>query len=240
MPDKCAFCGANIPLVKSHIIPQGLYWGLHDDNTRSPVIASPYDNEYQKRRPNGIWDRFLCEPHEMQFNSWDKHAVDVLRDGNHLKVNGGWQYAMFEYHSLKLFFISLLWRAHATTDIFFDRVNLGPHAERLRRLIETNCSGRPSDYAVMLWRSDELIARAIIAPFFERFEGVRFLRFYLPGYMAYIKVDQQSTPAGLRGRELPTTGSWFVEKKVYAGNSEAQAMLHTGKINWDKKNAKQH
>lgn len=240
MPDKCAFCGTQSPLVKSHIIPEGLYWGLHDGETPSPVIASPHDGEFQVRRPNGIWDRFLCDAHEKQFNDWDTHAVEVLRNGNHLAVSGGWQYSAFEFDKLKLFFMSLLWRAHATNDKFFERVNLGPHADRLKRLIESKCPGRPFDYAIILWRSDEPIAKAVIAPFCERYEGAWFVRFYLPGYMALIKVDQRPLPAPFRGHELPVSGTWFVERRVYAGSGEKQAMLQTARINLDRKNAKRH
>lgn len=239
MPDKkCKFCGAQADLVKSHIIPEGLYWGLHDDETPPPLLASPHEGEFQARRPNGIWDRFLCAAHEQQFNDWDTHAVEVLREPDAVAIDGGWAYEKFQYEKLKLFFVSLLWRAHSTDADFFDRVKLGIHAARLKRLIEARSTGRQSDYAVMLWRSDELIAKAVIAPFCERYAGVRFVRFYLPGYMALIKVDQQPLPQEFRGQDLSAAGAWFVPRRDYKGRGEERAMLHTAKRNLEKKNAK--
>lgn len=226
--------------MKSHIIPESMYWGLQNDETPSPVIASPHEREFQMRRPNGIWGRFLCARDEKQFNDWDAHAVEVLRRPVAVAVEGGWRYEGLKYEKLKLFFISLLWRAHSSGADFFDRVNLGVHADRLKGLIKARCASEPSDYSVMLWRSDELLAKAIIAPFCERYDGVRFVRFYLPGYMALIKVDQRPLPQEFRGRELPATGSWYVRRRDYAGRSEERAILHTAQKNLDKKNAKRN
>ena len=238
MPETCKFCGESSALVKSHIIPEGLYWGLQDQDTHAPVIASPHPGEYQARRPNGIWGRFLCADHEQQFNAWDTHAVAVLRDSYPSQLDDGWLYEDFCYDKLKLFFLSLLWRAHSTSDSFFDRVDLGAHADRIKAMIKSQHPGAACDYAVVLWRSDELMAKAVIAPFPERYDGVRFMRLYLPGYMALIKVDQRTMPGAFYGRELPVSGGWFVPRREFAGGSEERAMLATVKKNLEKQNAK--
>jgi hypothetical protein len=247
MSEKCSYCGSNSTLVKSHIIPQGLYWGLNQskldedivhcgktckrqgDEHKSPVVVSTLENEYKKSRPNGIWDRFLCQRDEDRFNDWDTHAIEVLRDYEPQVIAGGWQYQGFDYTKLKLFFLSLLWRAHATTNPFFEPVSLGVDADRIKRFIDKQDPGNMDDYAVMLWRSEELIAKAVIPPSRERQCGVTFMRFYLPGYMALIKVDQHSLPRQYQNVALSDLGSWIVSRKDYAREGEGRTMFNVAR-----------
>jgi hypothetical protein len=249
MTNLCQFCGKQATLVKSHIIPEGLYWGLggdivesditsngkvykaQGDKHGSPKVLSRFENKFAKRRPNGFWDRFLCHAHEEQFNEWDTYAIFVLRDMEPQVFPGGWLYERLDYSRLKLFFISLLWRAHATSNNFFEGVHLHEHhAEQLKFLIEKRNPGSAKDFPIMLWRSDEIIAKAIIAPYFEERQGTSFLRLYLPGYMALIKVDHHPLSAPLNAFALSSSGSWVVRRKNYA-EEEHRQMLATVRSN---------
>lgn len=234
----CEFCGKKAKLVKSHIIPKGLYWELHDSTHRAPKLVSSFDNEIQKKQPTGFYDYFLCDDHEKQFNDWDTYAIKLLRDSNPKKTSDGWFFEGVNYNLIKLFFISLLWRAHTATNIFFDKVSLGRHAGRLKKLIEQRNSSIPDEYAVVLWRSEELLAKVIIAPYLERHSSVSFIRIYLPGYMALIKVDERPLSQAFKTNALDKSSKWFVSQKKYAKENEGKVIFDVARKNLERKNLK--
>lgn len=231
---RCAFCGENKKLAKSHIIPEGLYWELQDDTHKAPKLLSPVDGEHEKRRPIGFYDTFLCTTHEKQFNDWDTYAIKLLRDTTPSATASGWIFENVDYNLIKLFFISMLWRAHSTKNEFFERVDLGPHANRLKTIIEQKNPGTIDNYTIVLWRSEESIAKVIIAPYRERYDGISFVRFYLPGYMALIKVDQRPLPQKFKINALDQSRPWFVAIKQYEGNSEWKVAFDVARKNLQK------
>ena len=230
----CKFCGQSKTLVDSHIIPQGLYWELEGKNGKVAQLVSPFEDEYQKRRPIGIYDQFLCDTCEERFNSWDTYAITLLRDTKPITVNDGWRFEQVDSASLKLFFISLLWRAHAADDSFFN-IDLGPHGERLKEHIIEKDPGSPDEYAVLLGRSEELLAKGVIDPKQERHYEINFIRFYFPGYVALIKVDQRPLPNALKQYPLNSSGKWFVQRKQFKGKMEEKMIMQTAEKNWKRK-----
>jgi len=221
--------------VNSHIIPQGLYWKLEDGNGKVAQLVSPFDGEYQKRRPIGIYGQFLCQKHEKQFNPWDSYAIKLLRDTKPAPVVDGWIFEDVNYQLLKLFFISLLWRAHSANNAFFD-INLGSHADRLKKHIDKEDPGTPDQYAVLLTRSEELYAKVVIAPQRQVVDGINFIRFYFPGHVAIIKMDQKDTPESIKNYILNQSGKLFVPRRSFAGEMEEQIILQTAEKNWKRKN----
>ena len=94
------------------------------DRHRAPVLVSTVPGEFQKPRREGFWGRFICQTCETKFNELDSHAIAVLRDAQPQALSQAWKYDNFEYPKLKLFFISLLWRAAVTEEPFFENVAL--------------------------------------------------------------------------------------------------------------------
>ncbi len=231
----CKFCGSKTKLVKSHIIPKAMYWELNDSQNRPSKLLSPFDGEFEKRYPYGFYDYFLCDEHEKQFNDWDTYACTLLRDSQPKVMNNGWVFDEVDYTKIKLFFISMLWRAHIASNDFFEKIRLGPHENRLKNLITQENPSNPDDYAVVLWRSEEILANAIIAPYRERYEGISFIRFYLPKYMALIKVDQRPLSPLFQKNALKKSYKWFVTRKKYEGESEEKIMKNIANKNLIKK-----
>jgi hypothetical protein len=246
MSNSCRFCGASAALVKSHIIPEGLYWGLAQeivtddivsngqlirpkgDRHKAPVVVSTVPGEFQKRRPNGFWGQFICQACEARFDKWDTHAIEVLRDGRPKVLSQGWRYENFDYGRLKLFFISLLWRAAVTDEEFFENVALDVRdLSRMRLLIKKSRPSSWNEYSVLLWRSAEIIAKTIIPPAPEEYDGLSFIRIYLPGYMALIKVDPRSLPVQYKPYVLNESGAWMVGRRDYSTSGEWKLMLDT-------------
>ncbi|RZJ76122.1 MAG: hypothetical protein EOO45_03405 [Flavobacterium sp.] len=46
--------------------------------------------------------------------------------------------ANIDYTKMKLFLLSILWRAHISKHNFFEEIDLGPHAEKIRKMIIEN------------------------------------------------------------------------------------------------------
>ena len=106
-------------------------------------------------------------------------------------------YRIFEnvdYAKLKLFFMSLLWRAHASDDPFFKRVKLGPHESKLKASIRSSSPLHADDFAVHIARFDVDGKTGILEPHAQRFDGVNYYQFYIAEYICYIKVDRRKVP----------------------------------------------
>ncbi|MEQ1656822.1 MAG: hypothetical protein ABL960_14105 [Nitrospira sp.] len=197
----CRFCSQHKPLIKAHVIPEGFFRVLRGDSS-IPELLSNKVGEYPKRAPIGVYDKLiLCRECDGLFSDWDNHAQKVLLqdfseetaiDGGAAKI--GWKVADFDYRALKLFFVSLLWRASVSTHEFYRRVSLGPLEGELRAMIVAEEPGSPEAFAVTLARFDHPAFTGMLDPHLEQYEGVNYCRFYLSGFVAYIKIDQQPAP----------------------------------------------
>ena len=97
----------------------------------------------------------------------------------------------FDYKLLKLFFISMLWRASITSHECFERISTGPFEEKLRSLILSNNPGDEDDFSVILAKFSNPDLKFILDPHQDRFDHINYCRFYLTGFVAYIKVDKR-------------------------------------------------
>jgi hypothetical protein len=194
----CRFCETEQRLIKAHIIPAGFFRRI-GDLSESLEIHSNKAGARPKRAPVGVYDKsILCRPCDNIFSPWDKHAQDVLlRDSlDHAAIyNGptvvGWTIKTFDYRRLKLFFLSLLWRASVSTHEFYRRVSTGPFEKELRAMIAASEPGEPAKFAVILARFDSPGYTAMLDPHPDRYDSVNYFRFYLAGFVAYIKVDRR-------------------------------------------------
>jgi hypothetical protein len=158
--------------------------------------------EYPKRAPVGVYDdRILCGSCESQFGEWDKYAQEVLEEPpKHAtpimygSQTVGYEIKEYKYDLLKLFFISVLWRASVSEAPFYERVSLGPYEAHAKRLIAHRDPGLSGDFAVTIARFDHLLGGTILDPHTDRFSGINYCRFYLGGYVAYMKVDKRRPP----------------------------------------------
>lgn len=149
----CRLCEENKPLAKSHIFPEWLYTPLYDENHRFFVLSTN-ENKRRGTRPKGVYERLLCNECEARLSKWEGYTRGVFyRDNPRLKVRdcrdrfeiSGLQYAPF-----KLFQMSLIWRIAITNRPEFHRINLGPHTERLRRMLFEECPGECYEYGTVL------------------------------------------------------------------------------------------
>ena len=194
----CRFCDTEQRLAKAHIIPAGFFRVLRDASG-ALELHTDKAGAHPKRAPIGVYDKsILCRPCDNVFSPWDKHAQDLLlRDFSdesaiyHKSAKLGWTISKFDYRLLKLFFLSLVWRASVSTHHFYRRVSTGPFEEKLRKMIAAGEPGAPDTFAVTLARFHEPAYTAMLDPHPDRYDGINYFRFYLAGFVAYIKVDRR-------------------------------------------------
>lgn len=198
----CKLTGELGKAIRSHIIPKSFFNLKEPENP--PLIMSA-DGSFKKSRI-GIYDDGLVTARgEEYFKNIDDYAYKILiskRDSFiDLTVEGqkvGKALLDYDYKKLKLFFLSLLWRASETAQPPFSAVGLGPHSPLIKDMILNGNPGSPEDYAVILFRFPEaksLQSGTTLFPFPARISDRNWYRFFLCEYCALIKVDSQKTPS---------------------------------------------
>ncbi len=151
----CQLCLENKKLVRSHIIPKSFYKNAYPDNDG---IMVSQNEKYSKRLPMGIYDNILCGDCENKFFIWDDYGIEFFREtieSNHNPINRngkiiGYHIDKIDYDKLKLFIISILWRAEVCRDPFFDEISLGPFKDQLRAMLLISDAGSEDDFSIIV------------------------------------------------------------------------------------------
>ena len=187
---KCKGCGQENKLIKAHAIPEAFFVGLRDGR-KPPKLITDTAGIFPQRSQIGVYDEgILCRECEDRFQEVDNYGqLLLLKEENELIElikNGaivGWTIKEYNFNLLKRFFVSIL----------------GPFEEEAKKLIWEESSGDPSQFSFVLAKFiDDEIGRTIMDPHRERWYGINYYRFYLYGYVLYIKVDSRKTPAEFR------------------------------------------
>lgn len=150
MKGRCALCDRAAPLLRSHIIPEHLYSHLYSLesgvrilNQISGDVTDPESNSV-KWLQKGIWERLLCERCEQHINDdGEKYAaVNFIAHPTRLENSTEILYKGLDYKSMKLYFMSILWRMARSEDAMFSLISLSRSTERnLRRAILSSLPG---------------------------------------------------------------------------------------------------
>lgn len=196
----CHYCRKEKKLIKAHIIPEAFFRRIRGEQNSLRLISNK-ENEFPKKAPIGVYDcNILCSECEKIFGAWDNYAQDFLKSippNSSPIIHGnkevGYEVHKYNYDLLKLFFISLLWRAGISKHSFYAKVNLGPYEALLKKHIAQENPGTGDEFAVTLSKFNHHLV-----PFFdphpEKFEAINYYRFYLGTYVAYIKIDKRQPP----------------------------------------------
>ena len=141
----CALCLQPKELSDSHIIPNAYFKAMKRDNS-GKLVAFDSSNESEAQQSIESWyQKLLCHECEQRFSKWETSSIETLRrtalsiekSGNH-----GGLIKAYDYSTLRLFLLSILWRA-AASDLpeFGEMVLPTGYQERLRRALnEENLS----------------------------------------------------------------------------------------------------
>lgn len=129
----CKFCIEDKKCIKAHIIPNSLYEPIFSQK-KGMLILSDKSENYPQKQHTGIYDtNIVCEECERVFSKPDNYAKSFfsadIQEESFLIHNGkklAYIIKDYDYHNLKLFFMSTLWRASVSTHPFFSNIKLGP------------------------------------------------------------------------------------------------------------------
>jgi hypothetical protein len=196
MLEKCPFCTKPGEKVRAHIIPEAFF---RDISEEGHVLRQREIGNHPKRIPVGIYDENVwCKSCENKFSHLDNYAIAILREPleKFIALPHAYELEIEKPESIKLFFISLLWRASISRQRVFEQVSIGPYEEIAKELLESNSLGSLDQFSTIISCSgadEKLIAESVPI----RHSGVKFYRFYLGRFMVDIKVDKQPIPKKL-------------------------------------------
>lgn len=228
---QCKYCGHHYTkLAKAHIIPRSFFKIIRGSEKHSVELIVKENDEKQKFWQSGFHDsRIVCNDCEKLFNKFDTHGYDVLSAVLSKKiicndlVYPSYLIENFDYHKLKLFFLSMLWRAHASSLPFFSHVNLGSHESILRSNISSGIAPLSNEYEIVLFHLiNQSYPNVIIPPWKDKDNGVNIYRFYLPNLIALIKVDNQPLPQHYNSLVLKETPPYHLFFYSFIDSSEQQ------------------
>lgn len=182
---ECALCLENKKLRKSHIIPEFLYKPIYEEDPKRYFGVSTDSSEGIDHRQQGIWDRLLCGDCEQHLSKWEDYASTLLYQRAQVQeISIGLRVVNVDYEKFKLFLLSLLWRAGATSRKEFSEVSLGPHEEKLRKMLLENEPGPTEKYGcmpVLCPKYKDVLQNMIISPDTVKVRAHHVVRFLLGG-----------------------------------------------------------
>ena len=187
---NCGLCLKDKPLRKSHIIPEFMYGALYDDKHRYHVLSTRPEKA-SRREQKGHRERLLCGDCEQVLGRYEQYGSQVLNVGTpEFAVRyeqGGMHISGIDYAKFRLFQLSILWRAGASSAAYFRAVDLGPrHHEILREQLALGEPGPPDRYPCLMWgltMEPGVIPGVMAPPSMRRVHGQHAYQFVFPGSM---------------------------------------------------------
>ena len=163
--DICRLCLKKSELRNSHILPEFFYSGIYDDLHRTIELSRDSERIIQK----GLREYLLCQECETKLSRYEGYAAKLIRDIPNFPCTPDGRFLFSEnlnYHHLKLFQLSILWRASIAKNIAFAQVNLGPHEEVVRSMLLEENPGNSSDYGcvMMAMLNPEILDKILLSP----------------------------------------------------------------------------
>ncbi len=207
----CALCLQEVELRRSHIIPEFLYETHYDDKHRFQVLSIiPEQSSWREQK--GLRERLLCDACEQRLSVWERYASLVLKGGIPLtyRTEGSIvRIADLDYTQFKLFQISVLWRAGVSSLPFFEKVQLGKHAETLRLHLLAGDPGSSERYGCIMFglkHETQAFNGIIMQPGKFRLDGHPTYRFVFGGVLWAMLVSSHDRGAPLNQCTLSAAG----------------------------------
>ena len=152
---ECRLCRVPSELRHSHVIPRLMYRPM---GRLAPGTPIRFDSLEGKSRPGHLKEYMLCSRCEEKFSAHENVAARFLADLNQVQPRAHEcriRRSSLDYPSLKLFFLSVLWRCAVARDPITRMVDLGPRLSKLTALLQANDPGKQEEFAIFLRLLDE-------------------------------------------------------------------------------------
>lgn len=197
----------------------------------------PSDIDIRESRSNmGDYDpEILCKECDTIIEPYDDYGKKVLLDDNsnlvpHFKDGEllGWELTGFNSTRLKLFFLSVLWRASISSRHFFRRVSLGKYEEILREIIWFGTDDKNKVFGCVLSKflpaDISNVEKSILDPDNFQMEDRNYYRLYLGGYTAWIRVDDRGPTQTFKNLEISENTSLKIVSRSFHNSKEFQLL----------------
>lgn len=200
---KCRLCTQKYnKLADSHILPKGFFRYLYppDDNR---ALLSLNGKSRPKRIPVGYYDnQILCIDCDNKLGKYDEYGIKIfLNDAIIPFPNSNEAYLIknINYTKLKIFLLSVLYRASITSIQEFKSIDLdGYYEEKIRNMISNEDTGDFNDFPFFITKFEtnqlpqDFANKIIMNPYRTKIDKINFSIFSFPnGYTVYIKVDKK-------------------------------------------------
>jgi hypothetical protein len=225
----CKFCKQPKELAKAHIVPQCFCLRAKGDSKQLLEVRRDDATDVKFWQSGVVDDSILCSTCDNSFSQWDEYGFRILGTppGNNDLPRNDSELQCFllrdiDYERMKLFVLSVLWRASVSIRPFFTQIRLGPHEDRIATMIKNRNPGNYDDYSVVLGRLVcQQFPNAMFAPHPQRTpEGVNFNLLFLPSMRIMVKTDHRPLPLQLEPVVL----------KPRPENIAVPLTLHSGEI----------
>ncbi len=207
---RCRLCNQEKEkLCKAHIAPEALYRYMYPNEKveGDSLILLSGNKNYITRKRIGLYDsNILCAECDNYLGVFDEYGSNIL-----LKVEPSIAYSIgqekiytfgeVDVKKLKLFFLSILWRASISVLDEYSQTDLSEKFEnRLRKMLLDNDAGSFNDFSVIItkfrYKSEtKKFHKFLQVPVRTRMEGLNYYYLCLPnGYKIYIKIDSRDQP----------------------------------------------
>ena len=152
---ECRLCRIPSLLRNSHVIPRLMFRPM---GRLAPGTPIRFDYLEGKSRPGHLKEYMLCSRCEQKFSAHEHVAARFLADLNQIQPGAHKRRirrSSLDYCSLKLFFLSVLWRCAVARDPITRMVDLGPRLSKLTALLQANDPGKQGEFAILLRLLDE-------------------------------------------------------------------------------------
>jgi hypothetical protein len=251
----CKLCGKTDLLKASHIIPDFFVRGLeHKLPTGSEGNLQPFSMLLSTQtemeggaKQRGYWEKILgmkeyllCGACEGKFSTNETYVRNFFYGNNSplKKIPVGnltrlqqdnqvleMRKVVVDYKRLKLFQLSILWRASVAKGSFFKDVNLGDfHEPKIRNLLLSETPGSPTDYSCLmvdLHYGGKNFEDWLEQPSKLKKEGQRQYRFVMGGYLYLFAVSKQKPRLSLQEFCVKSNGETIIpvedERRILRG-----------------------
>ena len=158
MVQKCRLCQQVATLRRSHVIPEFLYKPYYDGKHRFQAFRfgsnpDPAVDLEQK----GYREHLLCGACETRLSRYETYAAKAYFQRQRFELGFGFEYRGLDYHNMKLFQLSLLWRVAVSSIPFCTRVSIdSSDTERIRQMLLRDQPGESVAYPCLVTEDPSL------------------------------------------------------------------------------------
>lgn len=215
---NCALCQEDSDLCDSHIIPEFMYEAMYDERHRFHSISLRPDGR-TKYRQKGAYEKLLCFDCEQKLSVHEAYAKRLFFTGLSLietRNADSIEFQGVDYTQLKLFQLSVLWRASVSKLDFFENIRLGPHQERIREILLSGSPPSSGSYPCLVsavLHDGAALQDFMLQPFMSRVLGVRVAQFFFGGFRWTYFVNSSAIPRQFQRLAIDESGAIFIGMK---------------------------